>query len=201
MTHASSSESVKSLILKGSNSLSTPGNAELRSPVKVELESEALQPQIFTSSSGIQSCAGTNDIGQVTNTNGNGLLRSAELDKLPASSFDEVADWSTVSSAASSSSFLDSSIISVDHLKTKALNFASMGRSAPILEGTSGHVTLTPSQDAVLSLTPELQRVAPELWSVQDVCLFLRINDCGTSVDAILKKVFSSLHPSFLCRC
>ncbi|PVD34462.1 hypothetical protein C0Q70_05737 [Pomacea canaliculata] len=56
------------------------------------------------------------------------------------------------------------------------------------LDGSTGHVSLASGQDAVLSLTQELQSIPPKQWSVSDICLFLRINDCAAYTDAFVKK-------------
>ncbi|KAL8597044.1 hypothetical protein ACOMHN_055637 [Nucella lapillus] len=39
-----------------------------------------------------------------------------------------------------------------------------------------------------LLFTPSLQKRAPQLWSAQDVCLFLSVNDCGACSDTVLRR-------------
>lgn len=60
--------------------------------------------------------------------------------------------------------------------------------SPPSTEKVAGNGTVRANQDPVLSFTPHLQTTAPRQWSVQDVCLFLSINDCAAYKDAFMRK-------------
>ena len=68
--------------------------------------------------------------------------------------------------------------------------------STPITTTTAAaagsHIPCIIMQDRekdTLSLTAKQQTIIPEMWTVNDVCQFLRINDCGSHCDIFSKKV------------
>lgn len=66
--------------------------------------------------------------------------------------------------------------------------------STPITTTTAAaasHIPCIIMQDRekdTLSLTAKQQTIIPEMWTVNDVCQFLRINDCGSHCDIFSKK-------------
>ena len=46
-----------------------------------------------------------------------------------------------------------------------------------------------PEKDSIVPVLEHQQRIAPDKWDVQDVCRFLKINDCGAYCDSFRKKV------------
>lgn len=53
-----------------------------------------------------------------------------------------------------------------------------------------------PEKDCVVPVLEQQQRIVPHNWDVQDVCRFLKINDCGAYCDSFRKKNIDG--PQFL---
>lgn len=75
--------------------------------------------------------------------------------------------------------------------------------STPITTTTAAaasHIPCIIMQDRekdTLSLTAKQQTIIPEMWTVNDVCQFLRINDCGSHCDIFSKKVSFNISDFF----
>ena len=66
---------------------------------------------------------------------------------------------------------------------------SDLSSSVPLDSG-SGHVAVgTSNNSSPLSFTPSLKNRPPHLWTAQDVCLFLSVNDCGACSETVLRKV------------
>ena len=46
-----------------------------------------------------------------------------------------------------------------------------------------------PEKDCLVPVLEQQQVIVPDSWDVQDVCRFLKINDCGAYCDSFRKKV------------
>lgn len=97
-------------------------------------------------------------------------------------------DVASFTAALNSPMQLFATSVQISRVGHSLMSGASASMPSPTVVGESGHVTVGASQDPVLSFTPHLQSTPPKLWGVQDVCLFLSINDCAAYKDAFLKK-------------
>ena len=64
---------------------------------------------------------------------------------------------------------------------------------APVVTNAAAHIPRVipgePDKDCGYSSQTKDSAITPDLWTVYDVCQFLRINDCGAYCDSFSKKV------------